>query len=151
MIGAVALMTVGAMVLIPSARARAWIKLKLAKHLFEHRYDYRAEWLRFTETLGLAGPEAPPLSERIVRAFADIVDAPGGLLLVSDGGRGLSVAAASDWPGRGPRVDAFYGAGDFWTVLEANGGVVEFAGLRGGWASADDIALGVPQGLVDEE
>ena len=33
------------------------------------------------------------LSERIVKAFADIVDAPGGLLLVSDGGRGLAVAA----------------------------------------------------------
>jgi hypothetical protein len=62
MIGVLALMTVGAMVLIPSARARAWFKLKLAKHLFEHRYDYRSEWLRFTETLGLAGPEAPPLA-----------------------------------------------------------------------------------------
>jgi len=73
----------------------------------------------FHGDLGLAGPEAPPLGERIVRAFADIVDAPGGLLLVSDGGRGLSVAAASDWPGNGPRADAFYGAGDFWTALEA--------------------------------
>ena len=69
------------MVLLPSARARGWVKVKLAKHLFEHRYDYRTEWLRFTETLGRAGPDAPPLSERIVKAFADIVDAPGGLLL----------------------------------------------------------------------
>src|SRR5437868_3190437 len=150
MVGALALMTVGAMVLIPSARARGWVKLKLAKHLFEHRYDYRIEWLRFTETLGLAGPEAPPLSERLVRAFADIVDAPGGLLLVSDGGRGLSVAAASDWPGSGPRADAFDHAIDFWTALEAKGRVVEFASLREGWASAEDKALGVPQWLLDE-
>jgi hypothetical protein len=44
MIGVLALMTVGAMVVIPSARARGWVKVKLAKHLFEHRYDYRAEW-----------------------------------------------------------------------------------------------------------
>ena len=42
---------------------------------------------------GRAGPDAPPLGERIVKAFADIVDAPGGLLLVSDGGRSLAVAA----------------------------------------------------------
>jgi len=151
MIGALALMTVGAMVLIPSARARGWLKLKLAKHLFEHRYDYRTEWLRFTETLGLAGPEAPPLGERIIRAFADIVDAPGGLLLVGDGGRGLSVAAANDWPGSGPRPNAFDNTADFWTALEASGGVVEFAALRGGWASAEDKALGVPKWLLDEE
>ena len=41
-----------------SERARGWIKVKLSKHLFEHRYDYRSEWLRFTETLGRSGPEA---------------------------------------------------------------------------------------------
>ena len=72
------------MVLLPSARARSWVKVKLAKHLFEHRYDYRTEWLRFTDTLGRTGADAPPLGERIVKAFADIVDAPGGLLLVTD-------------------------------------------------------------------
>jgi putative PEP-CTERM system histidine kinase len=151
MIGLLALMTVGAMVLIPSARARGWVKFKLAKHLFEHRYDYRTEWLRFTETLGLAGPEAPPLGERIVRAFADIVDAPGGLLVVSDGGNGLSVAASTDWPGNGPRADAFDGTAEFWNRLEAAGSVVEFAGLRDGSANGEDKALGVPQALLDEE
>ena len=100
MIGVLAVMTVGAMVVIPSARARGWIKVKLAKHLFEHRYDYRSEWLRFTGTLGRAGPDAPPLSERIVQAFADVVDSPGGMLLVSDEGRGLAVAATWNWPPR---------------------------------------------------
>jgi putative PEP-CTERM system histidine kinase len=150
MIGVLALMTVGAMVLIPSARARAWFKLKLAKHLFEHRYDYRSEWLRFTETLGLAGPEAPPLSERIVRAFADIVDAPGGLLLVSDGGRGISVAAMSEWPGNDPRADGFDDANEFWTSVEASGEVIELAGVRGGWTAAADKPARVPQWLLDD-
>ena len=28
--------------------------MKLTKHLFEHRYDYRNEWLRFAETVGRA-------------------------------------------------------------------------------------------------
>src|SRR3954453_7552099 len=34
MVGVLAVMTVGAMVLIPSAQARSWAKVKLAKHLF---------------------------------------------------------------------------------------------------------------------
>jgi putative PEP-CTERM system histidine kinase len=150
MIGALAVMTVAAMVLIPSARARGWIKVKLAKHLFEHRYDYRTEWLRFTETLGRAGPEAPPLSERIVKAFADIVDAPGGLLLVNDGGRGLAIASAAYWLDRSPDPEAFDDSADFWTELEASGRVVEFEGLRHGWASAQDKMLPAPKWLLDE-
>jgi putative PEP-CTERM system histidine kinase len=150
MVGALAVMTVGAMVLIPSARARGWIKLKLAKHLFEHRYDYRTEWLRFTETLGRAGPDAPPLSERIVKAFADMVDAPGGMLLVSDGGGSLGLANANDWPGTSPAPDAFENSREFWTELEALGSVIEFEAVRGGWASPEVKALPMPQWLREE-
>src|SRR5256885_11110501 len=115
MVGTLAAMTVAAMVLIPSARARGWVKLKLAKHLFEHRYDYRTEWLRFTGTLGRAGPDAAPLSERIVKAFADAVDAPGGLLLVSESARSLGVAATWNWPAPNPSADRLRHTGDFWT------------------------------------
>src|SRR4051794_30228602 len=132
MIGVLALMTVGAMVVIPSARARGWLKVKLAKHLFEHRYDYRGEWLRFTDTLGRSGADAAPLAERIVKAFADVVDAPGGLLLVSDGARGLDVAAAWNWPTVNPPADQLEEAFDFWNGVEASGGILEFEALREG-------------------
>ena len=120
-----------------SQRARGWLKVKLAKHLFEHRYDYRTEWLRFTETLGRVGPDAPPLGERIVKAFADIVDAPGGLLLVSDAAGAIATAAAWNWPaaqsaGRRARARR--------RLLErgskASGRIVEFEALRHGWADA---------------
>jgi putative PEP-CTERM system histidine kinase len=150
MIGILALMTVAAMVLIPSARARGWVKLKLSKHLFEHRYDYRTEWLRFTETLGRAGQDAPPLSERVVKAFADIIDARGGLLLVNDGGRGLAVADSSSWPGNSPTPEALEESTDFWAQLEAGGRVLEFEGFRQGWASARDRELGVPKWLLED-
>ena len=53
-----ALMTVAVMVLLPSARARSWTKVKIAKHLFEHRYDYRAEHAE----LGMRGHVRPGLS-----------------------------------------------------------------------------------------
>ncbi len=150
MIVMLALMTVAAMVLIPSARARGWLKVKLAKHLFEHRYDYRAEWLRFTETIGRAAPDAPPLSERIVKAFADIVDAPGGLLLVSDGGRGIGLASAAYWPGATPGPDDFEDSAEFWEELESSGRVLEFEGLRQGWASSRDKAIPVLKWLLRE-
>ncbi|MFL6731863.1 MAG: XrtA/PEP-CTERM system histidine kinase PrsK [Sphingomicrobium sp.] len=150
MIVTLAVMTVAAMVLIPSARARGWVKIKLAKHLFEHRYDYRIEWLRFTETLGRTGPDAPPLTERIVKAFADIVDAPGGLLLVSDGGRGLAVADASNWRGDVPRAGAFDDSADFWNELESSGRVLEFEAFRRGLASARDRTVPVPEWLIEE-
>ena len=150
MVAALAVMTVAAMVLLPSARARGWIKVKIAKHLFEHRYDYRTEWLRFTETLGRAAPDAPPLGERIVMAFADIVDAPGGLLLVGDGGPGMAVGAAVNWPGNNPGPEALEGTVELWRAIETSGRVVEFEGLRTGWASASDKAIKAPGWLLRE-
>jgi putative PEP-CTERM system histidine kinase len=143
-------MMIAASVLVLSEWARGWVKVKLAKHLFEHRYDYRTEWLRFTETLGRAGPDAPPLSERIVKAFADIVDAPGGLLLVSDGGNGLIVADASQWPGENPGPDALEDSVQFWADLEDKGCVLEFEALRHGWANAPNRTLAVPHWLLDD-
>ena len=76
--------TAAILTLVSSPWLRAWIKVKLAKHFFRHRYDYRAEWMRFTETLGEPEDNAP-LDERIVKALADLTDSPGGVLLVPQG------------------------------------------------------------------
>ncbi|MEO6226212.1 MAG: XrtA/PEP-CTERM system histidine kinase PrsK [Sphingomicrobium sp.] len=148
LIAVLAAMTVAAMVLIPSARARAWLKIKLAKHLFEHRYDYRAEWLRFTATLGRTGPDAAPLGQRIVNAFADVADAPGGLLLVSDGGGGLSVAARLSWASASPPADQLEDCLGFWTGIEASGRIIEFDACRGGWATKADSGLPIPPWML---
>jgi putative PEP-CTERM system histidine kinase len=150
MIAVLAAMTVGAMVLLPSARARGWLKVKLAKHLFEHRYDYRTEWLRFTETLGRAGLDAPPLTERIVKAFADMVDAPGGLLLAGEGGS-AALAASWNWPGESPSAACRAENGALWGAIEESGRIVEFEALRQGWAKDADKALPVPGWMLDDK
>ena len=150
MVALLAVMTLALLVILPSARARAWFKVKLAKHLFEHRYDYRLEWLRFADTLGRAGPDAPPLGERIVKAFADIVDSPGGLLLVSDE-VGLAVASEWHWPGKLPGQGALFEAQGLWDELGATRQIVEVNGLRGGWASAADRAVTVPRWMLDDK
>jgi putative PEP-CTERM system histidine kinase len=132
-------MTLSAMVILPSAKARAWAKVKLAKHLFEHRYDYRAEWLRFADTVGRSGPNAPPLAERLVKAFADIVDAPGGLLLVADEHGAISEAADWNWEGRPFLADA----NDVprWRELEKKPLILDFDALRHG---SDEGGSGLP-------
>lgn len=76
---------------------RGWLRVMLVKHLFQHRYDYRAEWLRFTRTIGQAGPESPPLNERVIRALGDITDSPAGLLLTPGDSGALQLAARWNW------------------------------------------------------
>ena len=151
MIGVLAVMTVGAMVLIPSPRARGWMKTKLTKHLFEHRYDYRTEWLRFTETLGQSGADALPLGERIVKAFADVVEAPGGLLLTNEDGRSLTVGAAWNWPSPNLPVEQLHDARDFWNAIESSRYILQIQALREGWAKAEDKHVPVPEGLLRDK
>jgi len=83
---------------LPSPRLRRWLRVTLSKHLFQHRYDYRAEWQRFTGTIGRAGPASPSLSERVVQAVADITDSPAGLLLTPGEDGGLALEARWQWP-----------------------------------------------------
>ena len=143
-------MTVAAMVLVPSARARSWARVFVAKHLFEHRYDYRIEWLRFTDTLGSSGPDAPPLGERVLKAFADIVEASGGLLVTRDAAGSIATAASWNWPSRNPPAAEVDASGDFWSSLEAWGRILELDGIRGGWAHSRDRQIPLPGWMVDD-
>ncbi|RJY08696.1 XrtA/PEP-CTERM system histidine kinase PrsK [Aurantiacibacter aquimixticola] len=96
--GFVLLASVVALTVMSSKRLRGWLRVTLSKNLFQHRYDYRSEWLRFTDTIGRAGPQAPPLLERAVQAVADITDSPSGLLLTPREEGGLALAARWQWP-----------------------------------------------------
>jgi putative PEP-CTERM system histidine kinase len=148
-----AAMTIAAIVLLPSTRARGWAKVKIAKHFFEHRYDYRTEWLRFTETIGATGPKAAPLGQRVIKAFADILDAPGGLLLVTDENGSIEPAAAWNWSGSTnpgaaiPSAEALA----FWLSVGAEGRIIDFDAIGGGWADGRDREIGVPVPLLNEE
>ncbi len=93
----VALFVLSVVTLAMSTRLRGWLRVTAIKHLFQHRYDYRNEWLRFTRTIGQAGPNSPPLNERVIRALADIVDSPAGLLLVPGDAGHFGLAARWQW------------------------------------------------------
>ncbi|MEO0575377.1 MAG: XrtA/PEP-CTERM system histidine kinase PrsK [Pseudomonadota bacterium] len=63
-----------------SATVRAQARVYLKKNFFRFKYDHRHEWLRFTRTLG--DTQLPNILERSVKAIAQLVDSPGGVLWV---------------------------------------------------------------------
>ena len=93
----VALLTVAALWL-PSSRFRAWLKVTAQKHLFRHRYDYRAEWLRLADTIGRGTDEGAALCARIPKAVADITESPAAALFLANGEGTLSLAETWRWP-----------------------------------------------------
>ena len=90
--------SVAALAILPSQRTRGWLRVSLIKHFFQHRYDYRAEWLRFTRTIGQGSARTAPLEERVIQAVADIADSPAGLLLTAGDHGQLVLAARWSWP-----------------------------------------------------
>lgn len=89
---------VAAAIALPSPRVRGWLRVMATKHLFQHRYDYREEWLRFTRTIGRAGTASASLEERAVKALADITESPAGLLLMPNEEAQLELTARWNWP-----------------------------------------------------
>ncbi len=66
-------------VLLFSGQMRARLRVFLSKHFFNYRYDYREEWLRFIDTLSSAALDQD-LRLRVIKAMAQIVESPGGML-----------------------------------------------------------------------
>ncbi len=92
-------MFVGALLVMPSGKFRAWMRVWLAKNFYQHRYDYRDEWMRFTDTISHRDAEgaAGLLEMRVIKAVADICDSPAGLLLVPDNIGRLRIGARWNW------------------------------------------------------
>jgi putative PEP-CTERM system histidine kinase len=141
-IGFVFAITLAASVLLPSGKARAWLSVVLSKHLFEHRYDYREEWLRFTRTIGLGGADAAPLADRIAKSLADLAGSPAALLLTLDDAHRPTPASYWNWhepPIRGDACEQ-----EFLRAVEAERHVVDFSSVKDGFLCLKDRKVRVP-------
>ncbi len=69
--------------LLFSGALRAKLRVFISKHLFSYRYDYRNEWLRFTQALSSAD-RGLDLGQSVIRALSDLVESPGGALWLAD-------------------------------------------------------------------
>ena len=131
-----------ALIWLPSDRLRGWLRVTAIKHLFKHRYDYRTEWIRFTDTIGTTGFDNISLQERAVKALADITDSPSGLLLVADEDGTLELAA--NWRWGNIEVPAQAASSALANVLERSELIIDFDEVRAG------IDRGGEQALVPE-
>ena len=72
-------------VVLTSRSTRSRLRGLLVDHFFSHRYDYRREWMRCIATL--SAPDAyVALHTRVIRALAEVVDSPGGMLFLRERG-----------------------------------------------------------------
>lgn len=139
---------IAAAIALPSPRMRSWLRVTATKHLFQHRYDYRQEWLRFTRTIGHGGTGGASLEERVVKALADITESPAGLLLMPNEQAQLELTARWNWPTLAvPAV-----AGDFLLsgLLEQHNLILALDEARGGIDHRGE-AQEVPAWLMEAE
>jgi putative PEP-CTERM system histidine kinase len=73
------------------------LKKLLVEHLFEHRYDYRSEWLRFSATIGDRSRGELSPEERVIRSVADVTESASGLLLLVSPGDKMTVSGSWHW------------------------------------------------------
>jgi putative PEP-CTERM system histidine kinase len=73
------------MILAFSGSVRAKFKVFVGKHFFRYRYDYREEWLKFTQTL--SSSDVPQeMGQKVIRGLADMLESPGGGLWLKASG-----------------------------------------------------------------
>ena len=69
-----------------SGTFRAKLRVIVAKNFFAYRYDYREEWLRFTQTLAAGPAEQARMS--CILALGNLVESAGGRLWLKEHGDG---------------------------------------------------------------
>ncbi len=127
-------------VLVTSGSVRSRLRFLLADHFFSSRYDYRREWMRCIDTL--TAPEAyVGLHKRAIRAVAQVVDSPAGVLFVRapedvafQWAGSLNMPAATEPVPPGSPLVPLFRDGD-WTVVlsEVPAALDGLAGLPRAW------------------
>ncbi|MEM6476866.1 MAG: PEP-CTERM system histidine kinase PrsK, partial [Pseudomonadota bacterium] len=139
---------IAAVAFLPSDRVRGWLRVTATKHLFQHRYDYREEWLRFNRTVGRGANTTSSLHERAVKAVADITDSTAGLLLVPNEEAQLELSARWNWATlEVPAVAAEY---ELSALLEQHSLVVDLDEVRSGINHHGEVTH-IPEWLFEAE
>lgn len=146
-VGVLAATITGMALLFLSPRLRALVRVWTVKHFFEHRYDYRAEWLRFTATLHRPEDGGLSLQARVVKALADMVESSGGILIGRDRTGHLTFTA--EWPATA--ASSIHSMD--WTALgdrmSSSKRIIQFDEVRAGIAP-DAEAGAIPRALLDD-
>lgn len=109
---------------LATASFRSRLRRLVVDHFHHSRFDYRREWLRCSGTLS-APDEEMPAEQRAIRAVADAVDSPAGVLLLRAPDGGFEWAGSWNRPARalalprGHALETLFEDGARIAVLEA--------------------------------
>lgn len=143
--------------LLFSGALRAKLRVLISKHLFSYRYDYRNEWLRFTQALS-AADTGLDLGQSVIRALSDLVESPGGALWLADPYGNFAMHSRLNHPQMGvvePRQTPFCRFLDEreWVInleeLRSQPARYEDLGLPGWLSELDDAWLVIPLKTAD--
>jgi len=81
------------LIMLLSERTRREIKVILHKNFYQHKHDYRTQWLRFTEQLSTSR-SGEQLLQRILSAYCEIFGIYGATLFLNEEGHGGYCMAA---------------------------------------------------------
>lgn len=141
-------MSLAALLILPSGRFKSWLNVIVAKNFFQHRYDYRSEWMRFADTIGFPSKEAAPFYERVIKSLADIFESPAGLLMIPDEDGRLTLQARWNWATAD--VPANCVTSMTMPFFESTGHILSMDEVRAGTDDRCDPRA-VPQWLYDEQ
>jgi putative PEP-CTERM system histidine kinase len=129
---------VALVVLAFSGQLRSWLRVKINKHFFAYKYDYREEWLKFIATVSHS--TTGDLEPRVVEGVCNLVDSPGGVLwTLNDEG---VYAPAARWNFRSFITGSEVPDGALVAYLSQSRRIVDFEELRNGLG--DYGALNLP-------
>lgn len=114
---------------LSSGTFRRRLKFTISTNFFTHRYDYRVEWLKFIELMS-EPTNGDELQVRIIRALAEFVDSPAGVLWSAISGIGYRPTAA--WRSRVEQAAAVSADDGFVAGFRGGGWIQERRGAEAG-------------------
>jgi hypothetical protein len=97
---------------LTSGSYRSKLRVFISKHFFSYQFDYRKEWLGFTQSLSSGTPQGGGLPELVIKSLADLVESPAGCLWLADEAGDMHQSArlnmsaiAEVEPGMSPMLD----------------------------------------------
>jgi putative PEP-CTERM system histidine kinase len=102
-----------------SGALRARLRVLIGKHFFSYRYDYREEWLRFTNALSVPDGSTE-MGRHVIKGLADMVESPAGALWLKDSS------------GRFYAPSAWWNMPEFQAIEEADSPLCAFL-VNSGW------------------
>jgi putative PEP-CTERM system histidine kinase len=106
--------------LVSSGPLRREVAVFISKHFYRNKYDYRVEWLRFISTL--SSGEGDDIRQTCIRAVAQIISSPGGVLFLADP-QARKFVPVGAWPMSMDSVSDLQ-------TLDAQSGLVQFINDR---------------------